>query len=124
MADNVEKYISKEDIKEYAMNNRVLARSAKKLYSLVLGHCTKGLHAKMKAKEDRKKIYDKRNSVELLNMIKKIAFKVNSGKTIYMTTRKIKRDTANLLQNNDTPYRYIDKFIRNVQVAKHKEFGI
>ena len=124
MADNVEKYISKEDIKEYAMNNRVLTRSAKKLYSLVLGQCTKGLHAKMKAKEDRKKIYDKRNSVELLNMIKKIAFKVNSGKTIYMTTQKIKRDTANLLQNKDTPYRYIDKFIRNVQVAKHKEFGI
>ena len=79
---------------------------------------------KNEGKRRLEEIYDKRNSVELLNMIKKIAFKVNSGKKNYMTTRKIKRETANLLQNNDIPYRYIDKFIRNVQVAKHKEFGI
>ena len=75
-------------------------------------------------KEDGKKIYDKSNSLELLNMIEKIMFKVNTGKQIYMTKWKVKRETANLLQNNDTPEIYLEKFLRNVQVENQKEYGI
>ena len=69
-------------------------------------------------KEDGKKIYDKSNSLELLNMIEKIMFKVNTGKQIYMTKWKVKRETANLFQNNDAPDKYLEKFLKDVQVAK------
>ena len=41
-----------------------------------------------------------------------------------MTTWKVKWETANLLQNNNTPERYLYKFIINVQVEKQKECGI
>ena len=57
-------------------------------------------------------------------MIKEIAFKFDTGKNIYMTTRKFKRDSANLFQNNETTERYLEKFFSNVQVANQKECGI
>ena len=41
-----------------------------------------------------------------------------------MTTWKVKRYTANLFQNNDTPDIYLDKFLGTLQVAKQKELGI
>ena len=45
----------------------------------------------MKGKEDWKEIDDKSKSVEILKMIKEIAFKVDTGKKIYMTTWKVKQ---------------------------------
>ena len=60
---------------EYVKDNRVVTRSAKHLYSLVLGQCTKSLRAKMKGKEYRKKINEKSDSVELLKMIKILRLK-------------------------------------------------
>ena len=82
MAEDTEKDIYREKIKSYAKDNHVLARTAKKVYSLVLRQCPKSLQAKMKGKEDWKRIYDKSNSVELLNMIKEISFRVNTGTKI------------------------------------------
>ena len=70
MGDDVDKDICKEDVKAYAKYNHALTRSAKNVYSLVLGQCTKSLRTKMKGKEDWKKIDDKSNSVELLKMTK------------------------------------------------------
>ena len=44
-AGEVEKYINKEDIKTYAKDNYDLTRSAKKIYSQVLGNrCTVHTH--------------------------------------------------------------------------------
>ena len=57
-------------------------------------------------------------------MIKEIVFKFDTGENIYITTWKVKRETANLFQNNDAPEKYLEKFLRNVQVAKQKECGI
>ena len=57
-------------------------------------------------------------------MINEISFKVNTGIVFYMTTWKVKLETANLFQNNETPERYLEKFVSNVQVAKQKECGI
>ena len=74
------------------------------------------MRVKMKGKEDWKKIDNKRNSVELLKMIKEVAFKFDPGKNIYMKIWKVKRETANLFQNNDTPERYLQRFLSNVQV--------
>ena len=98
----------------------MLTRSAQKLYSLVLGQCTESLRAKMKRKEDWKKIDDISNLVELLKMIKEIEFKIDTGKNIYMTTWKVKRETANLFQNNETPERYLEKCLSNVQVKSRR----
>ena len=70
MEYDVDKYIYKEYAKAYVKDNRELTRSPKKLYSLVLGQCTKSLRTNIKGKEYWMKIDDKRNSVELLNMIK------------------------------------------------------
>ena len=53
-----------------------------------------------------------------------IAFKVNTKKNIYMTTWKVKRERNNLLPNKEVPGRYLDKFLRNVQVSKQKECSI
>ena len=72
------------------------------------------MRAKMKGKEDWKKIDKKRNSMELLKMIKEIAFKVDKRKNIYMTKWRVKWDSANMFQNNKTPERYLKKFLRNV----------
>ena len=55
---------------------------------------------------------------------KKITFKVNTGKNVYMMTWNIKRESANLFQNNKTPERYLAKSLSNLQVAKQKECGI
>ena len=41
-----------------------------------------------------------------------------------MKTWKVKREIANLFQNNETPEIYLEKFLSNVQVEKQKEFGI
>ena len=38
-------------------------------------------------------------------MIKEIAFKFDTGNNIYITAWKVKRDTANLLESNNTPER-------------------
>ena len=92
---DTEKNIYMEDTKAYAKYNRVLTRSAKKLYLIVLVHCTKILCAKMKGRGNRKSMYDKSKSVELLKMIKEITFKVDTGKNIYMTTWKVKQETSN-----------------------------
>ena len=78
----------------------------------------------MNGKEDWKKIDHKKNSVDILMMIKEIEFKFDTGKNIYMTTWKVKRDTANLFQKNKTSEIYLDKFMSNVQVEKQKECGI
>ena len=51
-------------------------------------------------------------------MIKKILFKVDTGNNIYMKTWKVKRETANLLPDNNTPERYLEKFLSNVQLSK------
>ena len=59
----------------------MLTRSAIELESLVLGHFTESMRAKLKVKEDWNKIDDKINSVDILKMIKYISFKVNTGKT-------------------------------------------
>ena len=80
MAEGVDKDIYLEEVKTYVKEKCVLTRSAKTLYPLVLGQCTESLRAKMKGKEDRKKIYDKIKSGELLKMIKEIAFKFDKGK--------------------------------------------
>ena len=66
----------------------------------------------------------KSDSLKLLKMVKEIAFKVDTGENIYMTTWEVKRESANLFQNNETPERYLEKFLSNVQVAKQKECGI
>ena len=99
MADNVDKDIYREDVKAYVKDNRVLTRSSKKLYSLVLGQCTESLRAKINGKEYWKRIDDKSNSVDLLNIIKEITFKVDTGKSIYMTTCEVKWETANMRRN-------------------------
>ena len=41
-----------------------------------------------------------------------------------MTTWKVKQETAYLFQNNETPEKYLEKFLSNVQVENQKEFGI
>ena len=41
-----------------------------------------------------------------------------------MMTRKVKEGNANPFQNNETPERYLEKFLRNAQVAKQKKCGI
>ena len=102
----------------------MLTRSAKKLYLLVLGQCTKSLRAKMKGKDNWNKMDDKSESVELLSMIKEISSKVDTVNNIYMTTWKVKQETANIFQNNDTPERYLEKFLRKIQVGKQNECGI
>ena len=50
MAEDVEKGIYKEDVNAYANDNRLLTRSAKTLYSLVLGQFTESLRTKIKVK--------------------------------------------------------------------------
>ena len=70
MANSVDKDIYREDVNSYAKDNCELVRSAKNLFSLVLGQCTESLYAKMKGKEDWKKMDEKSNSVEFLKMIK------------------------------------------------------
>ena len=102
-ADGVDKEIYKEDINPYAKDKRALTRNAKKLYSLDLGQCTESLRAKMKGRDNWKSMDEKSESVELLKTIKGISFIVDTGKNIYMKTWKVKRETANLFQNNDTP---------------------
>ena len=52
-----------------------------------------------------KDIDKKSHSVKLLRMIKEIEFKVNTGKNIYMATLKVKQESDNLFQNNETPER-------------------
>ena len=123
-ADNVDKDIYREDIKAYANYKGALTKSAKKIYSLVLGQCTESMCMIMTGKEKWKEIDKKRDSVKLLRMIKEIAFKVDTGKNIYMMTCKVKQEIANLFQNNETPERYLGKFLSNVQVTKQKECGI
>ena len=78
----------------------------------------------MKGKEEWKKIDEKSNSVELLKRIKKVLIKFVTGKNIYMTTLKFKRESANLFHNNETPERYLEKFLSNVQVVNQKEYVI
>ena len=124
MADGVDQEIYREDVKEYAKDNRATTRSTRKLYSIVLGQCTESLRAKMKGKEDWKKIDNKINSVELLKMIKEILFIVDTGKNIYTKMWKVKREIAELFQNNKTPERYLEKFLRNMQEANQKECDI
>ena len=51
-AEDVEKDIYREDINAYVKYKRALTKSAKKLYSLVLGQFTESLCAKMKGKEE------------------------------------------------------------------------
>ena len=46
------------------------------------------------------------------------------GKNVYMTTWKVKRETANLLNNNVTPEKYLEKFLGKIHVAKQKEYVI
>ena len=84
MLDGVEKDIYIEDFKAYSKYKRALTRSAKKLYSLVLGQCTESMRAKMKGKEDWKKIDNRSNSVEILNIIKEISFKVYKRETFIL----------------------------------------
>ena len=62
----------------------------------------------------------KSNSVKLLKVIKEIAFNVDTRKNIYMTTCKVKRESVNLFHNNETPERYLEKLLSNVQVANQK----
>ena len=50
MSDDVDKDFYREDVKSYAKDNHALTRSAKKLYSLVLGQCIGILRVKMKGK--------------------------------------------------------------------------
>ena len=51
MEDDVDKDIVKEDVMAYGKDNRELTRSAKKLYSIVLGQYTESLREKMKGKK-------------------------------------------------------------------------
>ena len=101
MIDDVEKDIYREDVKEYVKYKCALSKSSKRIYSLVLGQCTESLQAKMKEKEEWKEIDEKSDSVELLKRINEIVFKVDTGKNIYMTTRKVKWESANPFQNNE-----------------------
>ena len=48
MADGLDKDIYREDVKSYANDNCELTRSAKNVYSLVLGQCTEILRTKIK----------------------------------------------------------------------------
>ena len=49
--DEMDKDIYIEDVNAFVKYNRVLTRSSKNLYSLVLGRCTEILRAKMKGKK-------------------------------------------------------------------------
>ena len=57
-------------------------------------------------------------------MIKEFVFKVNTGNNIYITKCKVKQESANLFQNNETPEIYLEQLLRNMHVAKQKEYGI
>ena len=116
-ADEVDNYIYKEYVKTYAKENRAITRSANKIYSLVLGQYTEILHAKMKGRDKKKNMDNESDPVERLKMIREIAFKVETGKNMYMMRWKIKRETTNLFQKNYTPERYVDKLFSNAQVA-------
>ena len=51
MADDVDKDIYREDVKEYAKDKRAVTNSDKKIYSLILGQCTESLRVKIKGEE-------------------------------------------------------------------------
>ena len=80
MAEDVGTDIYREDIKAYVKDKCALTKSAKKLYSLVLGQCTESLCVKMNGKEEWKEIDKKSDLVKVLKMINKIVFKVDTGK--------------------------------------------
>ena len=79
------------------------------------------MREKMKGKEDWNRKDNKSNSVEILNMIKEILFKVDTCKKKYTKTWRVKGEIANLFQNKDTPERYLEKFLSRVQVENQKE---
>ena len=69
-AYDMDKDTYREYMKAYAKEKRALTKSAKNIYSPVLGQCTESLRPKMKGKEEWKEKDKKTDSVKLLIMIR------------------------------------------------------
>ena len=84
-----------------------------KLYSLILGQCTKGLKAKLKGLSTFKMIDGTNDAIGLLRAINEITFKFKAHDNIHVSLWNIKRQVANMFQNGMNLTQFMDKFSVN-----------
>jgi hypothetical protein len=104
-------------VDQYVKRNNLLESSIMTLYSLVWGQCTDAMQAKLEASPDYDETQEANDGIELLKLIKTIAFNFQSQKYLPHAIHEAKRRFFMHYQGRTTtPQEYLEQFKSNKDV--------
>lgn len=115
-----EKRIWEKQIDQYVKRLDQLEENIRTLYSIVWGQCTDALIAKVEATTDYAAASLDNNGIELLKIIKSIAFNFQSQKYLAQAVHEAKRRFYTQFQGKTmTPQEYLEQFNDHIDILTH-----
>ena len=119
-ADDTDKAIWNEEIKEHVKHKKGVVTGMKKAHALIWGQCTEAMRAKLEAKDNHATIASSRDVVGLLKNIRAIMFHFQSQKKAEHSLHEAKRRFYMLTQGKDMScQQYRETFTNLVEVIEH-----
>lgn len=116
-ATQTETQIWKEEVKDFYQKRKSFQSNVKALYSLVWGQCSKGMQAKVEAQPGYNNVNANKDGIELLHLIKTVAFNYQSQKYLPHAVHKAKWHFYNCAQGRTaTVQEYLEQFKNVVSV--------
>jgi hypothetical protein len=119
-ATETQKVVWKTRVQQFIAREDKLDENLRNLYSLIWGQCTDIMRQKVEATVGYNEISEQANSIELLKIIKTIAFNFQSQKHLPHALHEAKRRCYSLIQTrNMTTQAYLELFQNTVDVIEH-----
>ena len=119
-ATETQKVVWKTRVQQFIAREDKLDENLRNLYSLIWLQCTDIMRQKVEATVGYNEISEQANSIELLKIIKTIAFNFQSQKNLPHALHEAKRRFYTLIQTrNMTTQAYLELFQNTVDVIEH-----
>jgi hypothetical protein len=112
-----QKLIFKGPIDQCVRQEAILQENMQRVYSLVLGQCTKLLREKLKQSSDWAQVSSAFDVLGLTKLIKSIVFKFDDQKCLLVPLHQAKQTFYSLRQDTMTNAEYLEKFSNYVDIA-------
>jgi len=121
MTDELRKMFYMEDYKEYRKQQIAIRNSETKLYECILGQCTEQLKAKLKGMDEFEEKDKDKDCAWLLKSIKKLHYKFEEKKDLFMNLRDTKAELYGKFQRqNEDLSAFYNEFKSRVEVVEHQ----
>jgi len=119
-ATDTEKRIWEKKVDTYVKRESIYEQNLETMYSVILGQCSDAMRAKLESQDEFERIADESDAVELLKLIKGIAFNFQSQKYPVQSVQETIRHFYLLRQDKQmTCQAYLELFTNSKDVVEH-----